>query len=144
MLVVKGSALVRAVENGFLKKSARTFFQCLNHSKSVQKKPTTCFCLQTNTDCGQKIRTQSFQEHQQKLEFRLVETRGSLSTSLSRNSLTGSDSPLSTGLWQMKTSLHDRLSPFVHSFIPEISIAPLQDHYHSEVLPTTALILRQS
>src|SRR6218665_208777 len=30
------------------------------------------------------------------------------------------------------------------SFIPDISIAPLQVHYYSEVLPTTALILCQS
>jgi len=27
------------------------------------------------------------------------------------------------------------------SFIPDISIAPLQVHYYSEALPTTALIL---
>ena len=31
-----------------------------------------------------------------------------------------------------------------HSFIPDISIAPLQVHYYSEMLPTTALILCQS
>jgi len=29
----------------------------------------------------------------------------------------------------------------VHSFILDISIAPLQVHYYSEALPTTALIL---
>jgi len=28
-----------------------------------------------------------------------------------------------------------------NSFIPDISIAPLQDSYYSEALPTTALIL---
>jgi len=28
---------------------------------------------------------------------------------------------------------------FIHSFIPDISIAPLQVHYYSEALPTTAL-----
>jgi len=33
---------------------------------------------------------------------------------------------------------------FIHSFIPDISIASLQAHYHSEVLPNTALILCQS
>jgi len=32
----------------------------------------------------------------------------------------------------------------IHSFIPDISIAPLQVHYYSEVLSTTALILCQS
>ena len=32
----------------------------------------------------------------------------------------------------------------VHSFIPDISIAPLQVHYYLEVLPTTALILCRS
>jgi len=32
----------------------------------------------------------------------------------------------------------------IHSFIPDISIAPLQVHYYSEALPTTALILCQS
>src|SRR6218665_1687747 len=31
--------------------------------------------------------------------------------------------------------------PFLHSFIPAISIAPLQVHYNSEALPTTAQIL---
>jgi len=34
--------------------------------------------------------------------------------------------------------------PFLHSFIPDISIAPFQVHYYSEVLPTTARILYQS
>jgi len=29
----------------------------------------------------------------------------------------------------------------IHSFIPDISIAPLQFHYYSEALKTTALIL---
>jgi len=34
---------------------------------------------------------------------------------------------------------------FIHSFIPDISIAPLQVHYYySEALPTTALILCRS
>src|SRR6218665_2490250 len=32
---------------------------------------------------------------------------------------------------------------FIH-FIPDISIAPLQIHYYSEALPTTAMILRWS
>src|SRR6218665_1291480 len=32
----------------------------------------------------------------------------------------------------------------IHSFIPNISIAPLQVPYYSEALPTTALMLRQS
>src|SRR6218665_532315 len=32
----------------------------------------------------------------------------------------------------------------IHSFIPAISIAPLQVHYYSEALPTTARILYQS
>jgi len=32
----------------------------------------------------------------------------------------------------------------IHSFIPDISIAPLQVHYYSEALPTTALILCKS
>jgi len=31
-----------------------------------------------------------------------------------------------------------------HSFISDISIAPLQVHYYLEVLPTSALILRRS
>jgi len=30
---------------------------------------------------------------------------------------------------------------FIHLFIPDISIVPLQVHYYSEALPTTALIL---
>jgi|SRR6218665_977009 len=30
---------------------------------------------------------------------------------------------------------------FIHSFIPDTSIAPLQVHYYSEALPTAALIL---
>jgi len=30
---------------------------------------------------------------------------------------------------------------FIHSFILDISLAPLQDHYYSEMLLTTALIL---
>ena len=34
--------------------------------------------------------------------------------------------------------------PLVSSFIPDISIEPLQVHYYSEALPTTALILCQS
>jgi len=29
----------------------------------------------------------------------------------------------------------------IRSFIPDVSIAPLQVHYYSEALPTTALIL---
>jgi len=29
---------------------------------------------------------------------------------------------------------------FIHSLIPDISIAPLQVYYYSEALPTTALI----
>src|SRR6218665_498397 len=33
---------------------------------------------------------------------------------------------------------------FIHSFIPAISIAPLQVLYYSEALPTTARILHQS
>jgi len=33
---------------------------------------------------------------------------------------------------------------FIHSFIQDISKAPLQVHYYSEVLPTTALILCRS
>jgi len=33
---------------------------------------------------------------------------------------------------------------FIHSFIEDISIAPLQVHYYSEALPTTALILYRS
>jgi len=33
---------------------------------------------------------------------------------------------------------------FIHSFIPAISIAPLQVLYHSEALPTTARILHRS
>src|SRR6218665_2400513 len=33
---------------------------------------------------------------------------------------------------------------FIHSFIPAISIAPLQVLYYSEALPTTARILYQS
>jgi len=32
----------------------------------------------------------------------------------------------------------------IHSFIPDISIAPLQVHYYSEALQTTALILCRS
>src|SRR6218665_2732839 len=32
----------------------------------------------------------------------------------------------------------------IHSFIPDISIAPLQVHYYSEALPATALILCRS
>ena len=32
----------------------------------------------------------------------------------------------------------------IHSFIPNISRAPLQVHYYSEVLPTTAFILCRS
>jgi len=32
----------------------------------------------------------------------------------------------------------------MHSFIPDISIVPLQFHYYSEALPTTALILCRS
>src|SRR6218665_1066174 len=32
----------------------------------------------------------------------------------------------------------------VHSFIPDISVVPLQIHYYSEALPTTALILCHS
>jgi len=31
----------------------------------------------------------------------------------------------------------------IHSFIPDISIAPLQVHYYSEAFPTKALILCQ-
>jgi len=31
----------------------------------------------------------------------------------------------------------------IHSFIPYSSIAPLQVHYYSEALPTTALILHR-
>src|SRR6218665_41606 len=34
--------------------------------------------------------------------------------------------------------------PFIHSFIMAISIAPLQVHYYSEALPTTARILHRS
>ena len=34
--------------------------------------------------------------------------------------------------------------PFIHSFIPAISIAPLQVLYYSEALPTTARILYRS
>src|SRR6218665_2722654 len=37
-----------------------------------------------------------------------------------------------------------RVFSFVHSFVPDISIAPLQVHYCSEVLPTTARILCRS
>jgi len=33
---------------------------------------------------------------------------------------------------------------FIHSFIPSISIAPLQVLYYSEALPTTARILYRS
>jgi len=33
---------------------------------------------------------------------------------------------------------------FIHSFILDISIAPLQVHYYSEALPNTALILKAS
>ena len=33
---------------------------------------------------------------------------------------------------------------FIHSFIPDISIVPLQVHYYSEALPITALILFRS
>jgi len=33
---------------------------------------------------------------------------------------------------------------FIHSFIPDISIAPLQVHYYSEALLTTALTLCRS
>src|SRR6218665_2344981 len=36
------------------------------------------------------------------------------------------------------------LRSFIHSFIPAISIAPLQVLYHSEALPTTAQILYKS
>src|SRR6218665_2077071 len=36
------------------------------------------------------------------------------------------------------------LSSFIHSFIPAISIAPLQVLYYSEALPTTAQILYRS
>jgi len=32
----------------------------------------------------------------------------------------------------------------IHPFVPDISIAPLQVHYYTEVLPTTALILCKS
>jgi len=41
----------------------------------------------------------------------------------------------------MPTNLSSLNFKLNHSFIPEISIAPLQVHYYSEVLPTTALIL---
>src|SRR6218665_1649224 len=37
-----------------------------------------------------------------------------------------------------------RTSIFIHSFIPAISIAPLQVLYYSEALPTTARILYRS
>jgi len=30
---------------------------------------------------------------------------------------------------------------FIHSFVPYISVAPLQVHYYAEALPTTAMIL---
>jgi len=29
----------------------------------------------------------------------------------------------------------------IHSFIPDIAIAPLQGHYYPQALPTTALII---
>ena len=37
-------------------------------------------------------------------------------------------------------STADFVFKFIHSFIPDISIVPLQVHYYSEVLPTTSLI----
>jgi len=36
------------------------------------------------------------------------------------------------------------INRFIHPFIPNISIAPLQVRYYSEELPTTALILCRS
>src|SRR6218665_2904438 len=39
---------------------------------------------------------------------------------------------------------HQLSSSFIHSFIPAISIAPLQVLYYSEALPTTARILYRS
>jgi len=33
---------------------------------------------------------------------------------------------------------------FIHSFITDVSIAPLEVHYYSETRPTTALILYPS
>src|SRR6218665_1348155 len=36
------------------------------------------------------------------------------------------------------------VNSFIHSFIPAISIAPLQVFYHSEALPATARILYRS
>src|SRR6218665_1502770 len=40
--------------------------------------------------------------------------------------------------------MHTKRHIFNHSFILDISIAPLQIHYHSEALPTTALIMCRS
>jgi len=40
--------------------------------------------------------------------------------------------------------LFERNTYIIHSFIPAISIAPLQVLYHSEALPTTARILYRS
>jgi len=40
----------------------------------------------------------------------------------------------------LETTRHAAFFPHF-SFIPNISIAPLQVHYYSEALPTTALIL---
>jgi len=36
------------------------------------------------------------------------------------------------------------VNPFIYSFIPAISVAPLQVLYYSEALPTTARILYRS
>src|SRR6218665_555190 len=48
-------------------------------------------------------------------------------------------------LWTSESD-EERTIPqnIIHSFIPAISIAPLQVLYHSEALPTTARILYQS
>src|SRR6218665_3400760 len=44
----------------------------------------------------------------------------------------------------MADSQHMTFHSFIHSFIPAISIAPLQVLYYSEALPTTARILYRS
>src|SRR6218665_2100122 len=45
---------------------------------------------------------------------------------------------------EQKNDLNRGVQSFIHSFIPAISIAPLQVLYYSEALPTTARILYRS
>src|SRR6218665_4039991 len=52
--------------------------------------------------------------------------------------------PLTIGLMPHKISFLCLIHSFIHSFIPAISIAPLQVLYYSEALQTTARILYRS